>query len=161
MPFSKINSLYITSSGNIELFKSQVYFKTTKISTNFRIIGVFNLILILIMLAVPIFKTIRRRINKERANCLTDTFLSKILLCVNFAYLMMIQETQLIIYFGFKDNTMSPEDIVLSVLYFLSLIFFVFNQWIYPFHFFRSKFVQLNILFIKMFIPIFILNSQK
>lgn len=113
------------------------------------------------MVVVPIFKVIRKRINKERVNCLPDMTLDKIMMGVNFIYFMMIQETMLCIYFGLKSGSQNIGGIVLSVLYFLSLIFFIINQWFYPFPFFRSKFAQLNILVVKGIAPIFIISDSE
>jgi hypothetical protein len=53
---------------------------------------------------------------------------------------------------------MKASDQAIVALYLLSLIFFVINNWFYPFSFFRSKFAQFNIILLKIFIPIFILS---
>ena len=41
----------------------------------------------------------------------------------------------------------------------MSLIFFIINNWLYPFSFFRSKFAQFNIILIKVVVPIFTVSS--
>jgi hypothetical protein len=110
MAFTKINYLFIPISGHIELFKSKIFFKTTSIHRNISVLGGINLILVLLMIAIPVFKVIRKRINKERANCLPDAILAKILLCINFAYFMMVQETLLNVYFGMKYGEMIVGD---------------------------------------------------
>lgn len=158
MFFTKINYLFIPASGNLSSFKSKIYFKTASISKNMLILGPINLLLVLLMIAIPIFKIVRKKINKERANCLADPILSKILMCISFAYLMMMQETLLSIYFGFKSGDMMIGDQLITVVYFISLIFFVINQWFYLFPFFRNKMAQLNIILVKIIAPIFIVS---
>jgi hypothetical protein len=41
----------------------------------------------------------------------------------------------------------------------MALIYFVVNQWINPFPYFRGKFAQLNIILSKLIIPIFLVLS--
>lgn len=110
------------------------------------------------MLAIPIFKIVRKKINKERANCLADVTLSRIILCVSFAYMMLIQETLLNIYFGFKYGDIKVGDQLIAATYFISLIFFAINQWFYLFPFFRNKVAQLNYIITKIITPIFIVS---
>lgn len=125
------------------------------------LVGPIDLLLVLLMVVVPLFKAIRKRINKERANCLPDATLDKVMAAVNFVFLMMIQETMLAIYLGLKSGSQNIGGIALAVLYFLSLIFFIINQWFYPFPFFRSKFAQLNIVAAKATVPIFIVSDRE
>jgi hypothetical protein len=158
MFFTKVNYLFIPASGNLSSFKFKMYFKTAQINKNLSIVGPINLILVLLMIAIPIFKTFRKKINKERANCLADPILSKILLCINFTYLMMIQETLLNIYFGFKSGDTKIGDQLIAAAYFISLIFFAINQWFYLFPFFRNKIAQLNVILVKIVAPIFIIS---
>jgi hypothetical protein len=79
----------------------------------------------------------------------------------NFLYLMMIQETQLNIFVGFKSREVSVGGILAAVAYYISLLFFIFNQRLYPFPFFRSKIAQFIIITMKIITPIFILTAEN
>lgn len=160
MPFLKIQYAYNGQTTSIDSFKQRIFFKTPDVLANLSLVGPIDLLLVLLMVIVPLFKAIRKRINKERANCLPDASLDKLMTVVNFVFLMMIQETMLAIYFGLKSGSQSIGGIALSVLYFLSLLFFIINQWFYPFPFFRSKFAQLNIVALKAILPVFIVSDR-
>jgi hypothetical protein len=73
--------------------------------------------------------------------------------------MMLIQETLLNIYFGFKYSEMRIGDQLITAIYFISLIFFAINQWFYLFPFFRSKAAQLNCILTKAIAPIFVVTT--
>lgn len=53
---------------------------------------------------------------------------------------------------------MKIGDQLITAFYFLSLIFFAINQWLYLFPFFRNKVAQLNCILTKVITPIFIVS---
>jgi hypothetical protein len=73
------------------MFKSGKILKTTDLIINFATIGLINALLFAIMIIIPVFKALRKRINHERVNCLPDVILDKILLGARTFFLMIIQ----------------------------------------------------------------------
>jgi hypothetical protein len=67
----------------------------------------------------------------------------------------------LTIYFSLTYGKNQPADYIIAIIYFACLTYFVVNQWINPFPYFRGKFAQLNILLSKIIIPIFMVLSSK
>lgn len=74
----------------------------------------------------------------------------------NFIYLFLIQETLLTFYFCFSFGGVKPSTVILPIIYFLSLVFIVVNQWYSQFNFFRTRFTFLNIIILKIITPLFI-----
>jgi hypothetical protein len=83
------------------------------------------------------------------------------MLVINVTYMILIQETSLIIYFGLRHGQLKISSIFIVTVYFISLIFFTINQWFYPFPFFRTKCAQFNIILLKIIAPIFIVSDRK
>lgn len=91
MVFTKIEYLYNRADGQVQLFKSQLFFKNTNIVQNASLILAVNGLLVTFMIAIPVFKIIRKKVNQERPNCLSEVTLERILTFANFIYLMLIQ----------------------------------------------------------------------
>lgn len=110
----------------------------------------------MIMIIIPCFKAFRKRVTDQRVLFLPNPILDKILLGTKTLFLIIIQETVLIIYYSLSYGIYRPVDYIIVIIYFGFLIFFVVNQWVNPFTFFRGKLAQLNIVISKILIPIFV-----
>lgn len=105
MIFTRIEHVYKDTDGSLSdpnIFKSASLFKTGKLAINFAIVGIFNLILFLLMILIPTFKAIRKRITKDKVHFLPDSNLDKIMIAVCTFFLLSIQESVLVIYFSLR-----------------------------------------------------------
>ena len=55
-----------------------------------------------------------------------------------------------------KYGSFSVDRVVITIFYFLALILFTINQFMYPLSFFRGKGAQLNVIVGKIFCPLFL-----
>ena len=65
------------------------------------------------------------------------------------------------IYFSLGYGKNQPANYIIAIIYFGFVSYFVVNQWINPFPYFRGKFAQLNILLSKVLIPIFMVLNPN
>lgn len=55
----------------------------------------------------------------------------------------------------------TPAIYVITIIYFIAFTYFIVNQWIDPFPYFRGKLAQLNIMLYKLITPIFLVLSPS
>ena len=108
------------------------------------------------VIGVPFFKVIRRCLNPDRHYCLPDWLLQKIQTVVHVLYLLLIQECMLAIAFGLGFGNVTPEVIVISVFYILSLILYTVNLLFDPIPIFRNRGVQISTIIGKIMMPLFL-----
>jgi len=64
MPFLKISQLYTQKIPTINSYKPRLFFNNSFIESQGSAIAITNLLIILMMIIIPIFRSIRRKINK-------------------------------------------------------------------------------------------------
>ena len=88
--------------------------------------------------------------------CLPDWILDKTTRALSIAFIFIIQETVSVIFFSFKYGGAGVDSVVITIFYFLIVILFTVNQFLYPLGFFRGKGAQLNTILGKIFCPLFL-----
>ena len=77
------------------------------------------------------------------------------------AFIFILQETISAIFFSFKYGGVGIGSLIISIFYFVVLIIFTVNQFMYPISFFRGKAAELNTILGKILCPLFLVLPAK
>ena len=109
----------------------------------------------LVLIALPIYKALRKSEGHQRVS---DRTLSKFINIASVFYFLMIQESLTLVLLSLlSTESNSGLDIILGIVYFVSLVLYIVNQYHYPLSIFRSKPAQFWMLVSRLVGPFFLM----